>query len=224
MSPFQDRDEAGQRLARALRDHAHDPGLLVLALPRGGVPVALPVALALHAPLDVFIVRKLGVPGDEELAMGAIASGGVRVLNEEVVASYGLPASAIESATRRETAELARREALYRVGRPSLDATDRTVILVDDGVATGSTMFAAIEALRTMGPRRIVVAVPVAPPSTLQELEARADEVVCLEAHEPFIAIGRFYADFDQTSDAEVRSGLAKAASSIALRTPVPEP
>lgn len=218
MSPFVDRRDAGQRLAQALRGHAGDPDLIVLALPRGGVPVALPVAKALNAPLDVFLVRKLGVPGDEELAMGAIASGGVRVLNQEVVEAYQLPPTAIEAATRRESAELARREALYREGRPPLDLAGRTVILVDDGVATGSTLFAALEALRALGPRRVIVAVPVAPPSTLHELEARADEVVCLEAHEPFFAIGRFYAHFDQTSDAEVRSGLARARS----RPPAP--
>lgn len=212
MTIFRDRDAAGPRLAKALHRFAGDPALLVLALPRGGVPVAAPVARALHAPLDVFLVRKLGLPGDEEFAMGALASGGVRVLNDEVVEAYGVAPAAIETVTSRESAELARREALYRAGRPPLEAKDRSVILVDDGVATGSTMFAAIEALRAMSPKRLVVAVPVAPPSTLRELETRADEVVCLEAPEPFYAIGRFYQVFDQTSDEEVRRALREAA------------
>jgi predicted phosphoribosyltransferase len=212
MTIFRDRDAAGPRLAKALHRFAGDPALLVLALPRGGVPVAAPVARALHAPLDVFLVRKLGLPGDEEFAMGALASGGVRVLNDEVVEAYGVAPAAIETVTRRESAELARREALYRAGRPPLEAKGRSVILVDDGVATGSTMFAAIEALRAMSPKRLVVAVPVAPPSTLRELETRADEVVCLEAPEPFYAIGRFYQVFDQTSDEEVRRALREAA------------
>jgi predicted phosphoribosyltransferase len=212
MTIFRDRDAAGPRLAKALHRFAGDPALLVLALPRGGVPVAAPVARALHAPLDVFLVRKLGLPGDEEFAMGALASGGVRVLNDEVVEAYGVAPAAIETVTSRESAELARREALYRAGRPPLEAKDRSVILVDDGVATGSTMFAAIQALRAMSPKRLVVAVPVAPPSTLRELETRADEVVCLEAPEPFYAIGRFYQVFDQTSDEEVRRALREAA------------
>ncbi|HJU83015.1 MAG TPA: phosphoribosyltransferase [Holophagaceae bacterium] len=205
---FLDRTDAGQRLGKALAKYAGRKDVLVLGLPRGGVPVACQVARALKAPVDACIVRKLGTPGQEELAMGAIASGGIRVLNEDVIASLDIPPSTITAVEARERRELERRERDYREGRPAPVIKDRTVILVDDGVATGATMFAAIQALRQGGPRSLVVAVPVAPPSTVEELERKADEVVCLLAPEYFFAIGAWYDDFGQTSDEEVRDCL----------------
>jgi predicted phosphoribosyltransferase len=208
---FRDRKEAGcllaERLAPAYRDKA---GVFVLALPRGGVPVADEVARALGVPLDVFIVRKLGVPFQEELAMGAIASGGIVVINDMVVDSYCIPRSDIDEVASREDRELRRREEIYRRGRAPLSVAGSTVILVDDGLATGSTMRAAVKALRTQKPRRIVVAVPVAPPSTCAALSEEADEVVCLETPSPFFGVGVWYADFAQTTDEEVVDILAR--------------
>jgi predicted phosphoribosyltransferase len=208
---FRDRRAAGRALAEKLARHAGRPEVLVLALPRGGVPVAYEVATALGAPLDVFLVRKLGAPGREELAMGAIASGGVRVLNTDVVNHLGIPAEEIDLATAREQQELERRERAYRDDRPPPAVRDRIVILVDDGLATGSTMRAAVAALRQQGPGRVVVAVPVGAPETCQEFQAEADEVVCARAPEPFYAVGIWYEDFSQTTDEEVFALLAHA-------------
>lgn len=208
---FRNRTEAGQKLAQQLLHYANRPDVLVLGLPRGGVPVAFEVARALNVPLDIMSVRKLGVPGQEELAMGAIASGGRRVLNEEVMQGLGIPPNVIEAVTAREHQELARRERRYRGNRPGFDVRGRTVILVDDGLATGATMLAAIVALRQQKPARIVVAVPVASPSICQELRAVADEVVCLLMPELFLGVGRWYDDFSPTTDAEVQSLLERA-------------
>jgi predicted phosphoribosyltransferase len=206
---FKDRIEAGRLLGEALRDHANRTDVIVLGLPRGGVPVAAEVARVLGAPLDVCLVRKLGAPGQEELAMGAVASGGVRVLNEEVIRSLGIPDRAIEAGIAREGAELTRREGLYRGGRPPLELRGRAVVLVDDGIATGATMLAAIRALRRMGPAAILVAVPVAPPSALAELGREADRTICLLPEESLIAVGCWYEDFRQTTDREVQACLA---------------
>lgn len=209
---FRDRFDAGRQLAEELEAFADRPDVLVLALPRGGVPVGFAVAQALHAPLDVFLVRKLGVPGREELAMGAIASDGVCVLNDEVVAALGITPAEIDATVRAEMAELERRERLYRNGRPEPDVRDREVILVDDGLATGSTMRAAVAALRRREPARVIVAVPVGAPDTCTELRREADDVICARTPEPFYAVGMWYRDFAQTSDAEVRQLLARAA------------
>jgi predicted phosphoribosyltransferase len=208
---FSDRFDAGRRLAAELLDYADRPDVLVLALPRGGVPVAFEVARALHAPLDVFLVRKLGVPGHRELAMGAIASGGVRVLNEDVVRGLGVPDEVLDAVAARERTELERREWAYRDGRPPPAVRGRTVILVDDGLATGSTMRAAVRALRAQGPARIVVAVPVGAPETCAEFQDEADEAVCARTPDPFYAVGLWYSDFTQTTDEEVRDLLARA-------------
>jgi putative phosphoribosyl transferase len=205
---FRDRTEAGQLLAAQLRAYAHRPDVLVLGLPRGGVPVAHEVAQELHAPLDVFVVRKLGLPGQEELAVGAIASGGARVLNDEVVRALEIPDEAIDSLAAQEQAELERRERVYRGDRPWPDLHGRVVILVDDGLATGSTMRAAVAALRHQEPARIVVAVPVAAPETCQEFRSIADEIVCLQTPDPFYAVGLWYRDFGQTTDEQVRALL----------------
>ena len=209
---FRDRREAGQVLADRLTAYAGRPDVLVLALPRGGVPVAYEVARALGAPLDVFLVRKLGVPGHEELAMGAVATGGVRVLNDQVVGALGIPPSVIEAVAAWQQQELARRERLYRGDRPPPDVRGRTVILVDDGLATGSTMRAALAALRRQQPARLVVAVPTAAPETCDELRAEADDVVCATTPEPFDSVGLWYEDFSQTTDEEVRELLERAA------------
>jgi putative phosphoribosyl transferase len=209
---FRDRTEAGRALSRDLGRYANRADVVVLALPRGGVPVAYEVANALAAPLDVFIVRKLGLPGQEELAMGAIASGGVRVLNAEVVRSLGIPPSVIDAVAAREQRELERRERLYRDGRGAADVRGRTVILVDDGLATGSTMRAAIEALRRQGPAHIVVAVPVATPEACEEFRNDVDECVCTATPRPFYGVGAWYRDFSQTTDDEVRWTLERAA------------
>jgi predicted phosphoribosyltransferase len=211
-SRFRDRVEAGRRLAEALKPYAGKPNLLVLALPRGGVPVGYEVARALQAPLDVLLVRKLGVPGHEELAMGAIASGGVRIVSEDVVAMLGIPDRVIATVAAAEEKELDRRERLYRDARPAPKVRGRVVILVDDGLATGATMRAAAATLRTQGPEWLVVAVPVAPPETCAALRTAADDVVCALSPEPFIAVGAWYDDFAQTSDEEVRALLQKAA------------
>jgi putative phosphoribosyl transferase len=208
--PFANRRQAGEKLAAKLTDYANRQDVLVLALPRGGVPVAYEVARALHAPLDVFLVRKLGVPGYEELAMGAIASGGVRVLNEEVTNRIDFPDSVIDEIASREQRELERRERLYRGDQPAPSVQGRTVILVDDGLATGSTMRAAATALRRMRPAKIIVAVPVAAPETCEEFRKEVDEVVCAAVPEPFMAVGAWYADFSQTSDDEVRELLRR--------------
>ncbi len=207
---FRDRREAGRLLAAKLTAYANRPDVIVLALPRGGVPVAYEVARALGAPLDVFVVRKLGVPGSEELAMGAVATGGVRVLNDQLVNRLGIPDHLIDAVAVREGQELARRERLYRGGRPLLDVRDRTVILVDDGLATGATMHAAIAVLRQLHPARIVVAVPTASPETCEEMRAEVDDVICAITPEPFQAVGRWYQDFAQTTDEEVQDLLTR--------------
>lgn len=208
---FEDRRDAGRALAEKLEDHAGRPDVLVLGLPRGGVPVAYEVARALHAPLDVFLVRKLGLPGQEELAMGAIASGGIRVVNPDVLSELGVPEELIDEVAREEEEELARRERLYRGDRPPPQVEGRTVILADDGLATGASMRAAVAALRQLRPARIVVAVPVAARETCDELRSEVDEVVCAVTPEPLYAIGMWYRDFSQTSDEEVRSLLEAA-------------
>jgi putative phosphoribosyl transferase len=206
--PFRNRTEAGQLLARKLKRYAGRPDILVLALPRGGVPVAFEVAKALRAPLDVFLVRKLGAPGQEELAMGAIATGGIRVLNEDVVRELKIPPRVIDSVAAKEGQELERRERLYRGDCPAPDVNGRTLILVDDGLATGSSMRAAVAALRRNNPRHIVVAVPVAAAATCHELESEVDEIVCYETPEPFYSVGLWYEDFSQTTDEEIRQVL----------------
>jgi predicted phosphoribosyltransferase len=200
---FQDRRRAGRDLAELLAAYRGKPDVVVLGLPRGGVPVAFEVARELGAPLDVFIVRKLGMPGHEEYAMGAIASGGVRVMNPEV-AELRIPPAAVEAIADREKRELERREQLYRGNRPPLDVKDRIVILVDDGLATGSTMRAAALAVRRLGPKRIVIAVPVGARATCNEFSGEVDEVVCARSPEPFMGVGAWYDDFGQTSDEEV--------------------
>ncbi len=209
---FPNREEAGRLLAGKLEKYAGRNDVIVLGLPRGGVPVAYEVAQRLGVPLDVFIVRKLGVPGFEELAAGAIASGGVRVLNEDVLRALPKADQIIESVTAKETAELERREKSYRDDRPAPELRDRVVILVDDGLATGATMRAAVKALRQRGVAKIVVAVPVGPPDTCREFEDEADETICASAPEFFQAVGQYYEDFSQTSDEEVRDLLARAA------------
>jgi putative phosphoribosyl transferase len=210
---FKDRFDAGRKLAGKLRGYASDPDVIVLALPRGGVPVGYEVARELNAPLDLFLVRKLGVPGHGELAMGAIASGGTRVLNEQVVRMTGMDDDSIARVAAEEQRELERRERAYRKDRPELDLRGRTAILVDDGLATGSTMRAAAFALKEMGPRRLIVAVPVAARETCDELRGEVDEVVCVLTPEPFLAVGLWYEDFAQTSDDEVRRLLDETAS-----------
>jgi putative phosphoribosyl transferase len=208
---FIDRRDAGRVLASRLTKYAGRDDVIVLALPRGGVPVAYEVASALSAPMDVFLVRKLGTPGHRELAMGAIASGGVRVLNEDVVHWYGISASAIERIAREEEEELERRERAYRDDRPPTDFTNKAVILIDDGLATGSTMRAAAQAVRARRPARVVIAVPVGAPQTCAELAAVADEVICVRMPEPFSAVGQWYLNFNQTDDDEVRDLLQKS-------------
>jgi putative phosphoribosyl transferase len=209
---FHDRYEAGRFLAARLKHLAHRPDAVVLALPRGGVPIGYEVARVLNAPLDVFVVRKLGVPGQEELAMGAIASGGVRVLNQKVIEALEIHTTVIDEVAAREESELQRQERTYRDGQPPLDAQGRTVILVDDGLATGSSMRVAATALRNRQPAQIVVAVPVASPDTCAEFVAEVDEVICAATPEPFWAVGAWYGDFSQTSDEEVRDLLRRAA------------
>jgi predicted phosphoribosyltransferase len=209
---FHDRVQAGQILARYLAAYEGRPDVLVLALPRGGVPVALEVAKSLKVPLDVLVVRKLGVPGREELAMGAIASGDVCVLNEEVVDGLRIPQPVIEAVAMREWLELKRREQAYRGDRPPLAVRGRTVVLVDDGMATGSTMKAAVKALARLDPARLIVAVPTAAPATCAELAEVADECVCVIKPEPFFAVASWYEDFSQTTDEQVRALLEQAA------------
>jgi putative phosphoribosyl transferase len=208
---YADRSDAGRFLATKLEAYANRQDVLVLALPRGGVPVAFEVARALHVPLDVFVVRKLGVPGHEELAMGAIATGGTMVLNDIVVQTLHIPEKVIEQVKEKEQQELERREHLYRDDLRPADVEEKTVILVDDGLATGSTMRAAIAALRKQQPARIVVAVPVAALSTCEEMASEVDEIVCAKTPEPFYGVGLWYQDFSQTSDEEVHELLAVA-------------
>jgi putative phosphoribosyl transferase len=208
---FRDRSEAGRMLGEEMaRRFGNREDVIVLALPRGGVPVGYEVARALRAPLDVFIVRKLGLPGHEELAMGAIASGGVQVLNEDVMGWMPLSRKAVDSVVERERIELVRREKAYRGDRPPIEVEGRTVVIVDDGLATGSTMRAAIRALRKMRPEAIVVAVPVAARETCEALRSEADEVICLRTPDPFDAVGLWYRNFEQTTDAEVHELLGR--------------
>ena len=218
--PFRDRRDAGRQLASKLIQHADQADVIVLGLPRGGIPVAAEVAEALNAPLDAFLVRKLGVPGHEELAMGAIASGGIRVLNDDVVGPLAIPEAAIDAVEVMERNELARRERLYRGSQMPIDVRDRTVILVDDGLATGATMRAAAQALRQMQPARLIAAVPVGSTSVCESLRDTVDEVVCGEAPDPFYAVGVWYDDFGSTSDTEVQEALRRAAE----RQPAPRP
>ena len=210
---FLDRTDAGQVLARGLQQYKNQPDVLILGLPRGGVPVAYEVARELNAPLDVFVVRKLGVPGHEELGMGAIATGGVRILHEGIVREVGISPETIEAVSAREQAELERRERLYRGDRPAPTIKGRTVVIIDDGLATGSTMKAAIQAVRQQDPRRLIVAVPTAPSETCEQLKGSADEVVCPLTPDPFFAVGGSYADFTQITDEEVRELIASAAN-----------
>jgi predicted phosphoribosyltransferase len=211
MGLFKDRRGAGRKLAEQLAAYAGRPDVIVLALPRGGVPVAYEVASALAAPLDIFIVRKLGLPGHEELALGAIASGGVQVLNDEIVQTLKIPQRVIDTVAQRELAELQRREQAYRGNRSAPDVRDRTVILIDDGLATGASMRAAVAGLRALNPAEIVVAVPTAAPETCAALEPEVDRVVCAMTPEPFYGVGRWYEDFSQTTDEEVRLFLEQA-------------
>jgi len=212
---FRDRTDAGRQLATRLAPYASRGSVMVLGLPRGGVPVAAEVAARLGAPLDVFVVRKLGVPGHEELAMGAIASGGARVLNYDIVAGFGIPASVVEAVTRQERAELERRERRYRGDRGPLAVRERIVILVDDGLATGASMRAAVTALRAREPAYLVVAVPVGAPTTCAAFEAIADEVICAVTPPHFLAVGVWYDDFGQTTDEEVQELLDRAAARV---------
>ena len=208
---FRDRADAGRHLLSRLGAYHGRPDVVVLGLPRGGIPVGYEVARGLGAPLDVFVVRKLGVPGQEELAMGAIATGGVRVVNRDVVDALHIAPDVLDRAAAQELRELERRQRSYRGERPEPQVEGRTVILVDDGLATGSTMRAAVQALRQQRPARIVVAVPVAASATCEELRREVEDVVCFATPEPFMAVGRFYDDFSQTTDEEVHDLLASA-------------
>ncbi len=208
---FRDRTDAGRQLAEALKPLTGRPDVLVLALPRGGVPVAYAVAEALGEPLDVFLVRKLGMPGQPELAMGAVASNGSRVLNQDVLRQFDIPEAVIEAVTRDELRELERRDALFRGNRPHLEVAGKTVVLVDDGLATWSTMRAAARALLQQHPARLIIAVPVAATQTCEELQREFRDLVCLYTPEPFYAVGQWYQDFNQTSDDEVRELLERA-------------
>lgn len=208
---FRDRTDAGKYLAAQLESYEDRDDVLVLALPRGGVPVAFEVAKSLRVPLDIFLVRKLGVPGHEELAMGALATGGLRVLNHDVVDYLQIPSEVIDAVSDQELQELKRREQAYRGDRPEPDVRDKTVILVDDGLATGSTMRAAAAALRQQNPAKIVVAVPVSAPQTCNEYRMGVDEIICAATPEPFYGVGQWYLDFSQTTDEEVRELLERA-------------
>ena len=221
--PLADRRQAGRLLASALAHYANRTDVLVLALPRGGVPVAYEVATALGAGLDIFLVRKLGLPGHPEYAMGAIATGGVRVLNEEAIGWYHVPQEVVEAAVASETLELQRREAAYRDGGAPAPIAGRVAIIVDDGLATGSSMRAAVTAVRARAPARIVVAVPVGASSTCRDLQAIADEVVCARMPAPFSAVGQWYRDFSQTEDDEVRALLRAHAASAPQRAALPQ-
>ncbi|MFT3893037.1 MAG: phosphoribosyltransferase [Anaerolineales bacterium] len=212
MALFYDRKDAGQKLAEKLLEYANREDVVVLALPRGGVPVAYEVAQALNAPLDIFLVRKMGLPGHEELAMGAIASGGARVINKDVLRMFSVPEGLIEAVARRELKELERREHLYRGDRPMVDVQNRTVILIDDGLATGASMHAAIKGLRNQHPARIVVAVPTGAEETCKAFEHEVDEIICATTPEPFYGVSKWYENFSQTSDEEVQSLLVASA------------
>jgi putative phosphoribosyl transferase len=209
---FRDRFDAGKKLAEHVLNRIHDPDVLVLALPRGGVPVGFEVARALHAELDIFLVRKLGLPGQEELAIGAIASGGVRVLNESLLDELQLSPRLIEQIAKRKEQELKRREELYREGLPARPIQGRTVILVDDGLATGASMRAAAQAVRLQGPKRVIAAVPVAATETCDEFRMDVDEIICAYTPQPFFSVGMWYEDFSQTTDEEVQRLLEEAA------------
>ncbi|HZM25084.1 MAG TPA: phosphoribosyltransferase [Anaerolineales bacterium] len=211
MALFRDRRDAGRKLAQKLVAYVGRSDVIVLALPRGGVPVAYEVALALRAPLDIFIVRKLGLPGHEELAIGAIASGGARVLNEDIIQYLGISEAVIAAIAQRELQELQRRELAYRGERPPLEVEGRTIILIDDGLATGASMRAAVAGLRLQNPAYIVVAVPTAAPETCEALEPEVDQMICATTPEPFYGVGRWYEDFSQTTDEEVRTLLQEA-------------
>ncbi|HLV21996.1 MAG TPA: phosphoribosyltransferase family protein [Polyangiaceae bacterium] len=211
MAPFTDRRDAGRKLGRELQRRGETAEAVVLGLPRGGVPVAAEVAAVLGAGLDVFLVRKLGVPGQEELAFGAIASGGLRTLNHDVVQALGIPERVIDAVAAREQRELERRESAYRDGRPPAAVDGETVIVVDDGLATGASMRVALAALRRLGPKRLIAAVPIAPADTCSALLEIADEVVCAETPQPFYGVGQWYADFSQVSDDEVRAALERS-------------
>lgn len=217
---FKDRREAGRQLAAALEAYRGREDVVVLALPRGGVPVAFEVATALGAPLDVLIVRKLGVPGHEELAMGAIASGNVQVLNRQIIAELGIRPETVQSVAEREAREIARREATYRGTRPMVPIAGRVAIVIDDGIATGATMRAAVQALRQLGAARVVVAAPTSARDSAERLRQEADEVVCLATPEPYYAVGLWYDHFEQTSDEEVKQLLAMAARRSASEEP----
>lgn len=212
---FENRREAGKRLADELKEYANRPDVLVLGLPRGGVPVAYEVAKALHAPLDVFLVRKLGVPGQEELALGAISTGGVRILNPGVMDYMRITDAELESVTAAERQELERREKAFRDNRPVPEIRGRTAILIDDGLATGATMRAAVMALRQHQPARIVVAVPAASPQTCDEFRDEVDDIICATTPDPFYSVGSWYRDFSQTTDEEVRDLLARAVETL---------
>lgn len=220
VSRFRNRRDAGRRLAAELRTYANRTDVIVLALPRGGVPVGYEVATALDVPLDVFVVRKLGLPWHEELAMGALASGGVRILDDDLIRVARVSTEDIERVTAAEQVELERRERRYRGDRPFPDLTGKTVLLVDDGLATGSTMRAAVAALRQEVPRRIVVAVPVAAPATCDAFRDIADDIVCAVTPEPFRAVGLWYDDFSQTTDEEVHELLVQAGGASGSRCP----
>jgi len=209
---FQDRTDAGQQLAQKLNEYAGRPDVVVLALPRGGVPVAYEVAQALQAPLDVFLVRKLSLPGHEELAMGAIASGGVRILNQEVINAMRIPGDVIDAISQREQQELARQEQLYRNDNPTPSLQDQIAILVDDGLATGASMAAAVMALRAREPEEIVVAVPIGDTESCERFAQRVDRMICLETPDPFFGVGLWYENFTQVRDEEVRDLLIRAA------------
>ena len=210
---FRDRTEAGKQLAEKLVEYRDQPDLLVLALPRGGVPVAFEVAQVLHAPLDVFIVRKLGVPGQEELAFGAIATGGVRVLNQTIIKRFQITPEEVEAVTTVEQDELKRRQRLYRGDRPLPEIRDHTIILVDDGLATGATMHAAVVAIRQQEPARLIVGVPISSPEMCAAFQDEVDEIICAVTPEPFYAVGLWYEDFPQVTDAEVHNLLAETYS-----------
>lgn len=218
MDRFQDRREAGRQLAARLEVYAGTPEPVVLGLPRGGVPVAYEVATRLGLPLDVLVVRKIGVPGHSELAMGAIASGGIEVIDPRIVGALAIPREVFDAVARRERVELERRERAFRAGRAPVNVTGKTVILVDDGLATGASMRAAIDAVRSREPARVVVAVPVAPPETCQALRERADEIICLQTPEEMYAVGLWYEEFGQTTDDEVRQLLDSAARELPAR------
>jgi putative phosphoribosyl transferase len=209
---FRNRTEAGQILARRLQQYGNRSDVLVLGLPRGGVPVAFEVARELNAPLDVFVVRKLGVPGHQELAMGAIATGGIRILNSGVISELGISEQTIDMVSENEELELQRRERMYRGDRQEPSIENRTVIIVDDGLATGSTMKAAVRALRQQNPAKLIIAIPTAPPETCEQLRECADEVICVVTPDPFFAVGGSYVDFSQVTDDEVRELIQRAA------------